>query len=148
MEEDRHICIYIKNTRVEGYITYAGREVLHIKILRPFNGIIGKTMVIPNYISLDEGYLDTHGYITKRGISAAQRVLHEIYEGILFVQEEKENFLKLYNNYRNREHLPAEEELNEEAFYYPLFTYTLTVYHRKISYDIFKQLIKEFVIKS
>lgn len=151
MNEGRYVCTYIKDTRVEGYITYASRKVLHIKILQPFEGITGKTMVIPDYIGSDKGYLDTKGNITISGGFAAQRVLQEIYEGILLVQKKRERFLELYNNYRKRKQPLAEGELSieaEEALYYSLFTYTITVYHRKISYDIFRQLIEKFVIKS
>ena len=150
MKKDRHVSTFSEGSRIDGYIVFSSPNVLYVEITYPFKGITGKTMVIPNHMETKMSYIDAQGFVTDKGRAAAKQVLLDIYGGALFVKEKRQQLLKLYENYRQQKLSPNEITFNEaieEALYYSLFNYAITVYHKKVSYDIFRQLIKKFVIE-
>ena len=149
MNQYTEISTCVDQTRVIGYIVSAQRQVLTVEITYPFSGITGKTITIPKIYNLSKGYLDTKGNLNDRGRAAAESVLKEIYAAVLFVKENRNKLLEMYTSLINETHLTAEglvREDQQEELLYSLFTYTNKRSHRKVSYDIFRQVVKKFVL--
>lgn len=149
MNQYTEISTSVDKTQVNGYIVSAQRQVLTVEITYPLCGITGKTITIPKIYSLSKGYLDTKGNLTDRGRAAAERVLEEIYTAVLFVKNNRYKLLEMYTGLINESHLTAEgliREDQQEELLYSLFTSTNKRYHRRISYDIFRQVLQKFVL--
>jgi hypothetical protein len=149
MNQYTDISTYVDQTQVNGYIVSAQRQVLTVEITYPFSGITGKTITIPKSYNLSKGYLDTKGNVNDRGRAAAERVLEEIYAAVLCVKNSRNKLLKMYANLINETHLTTAglvREDQQEELLYSLFTYTNKRSHRKVSYDIFRQVVKKFVL--
>ena len=149
MNQYTDISTCVDQTQVNGYIVSAQRQVLTVEITYPFSGITGKTITIPQVYNQSKGYLDTKGNLNDRGRAAAESVLKEIYAAVLFVKENRNKLLKMYTNLIHETQFTTTglvREDQQEELLYSLFTYTNKRSHRKVSYDIFRQVVKKFVL--
>lgn len=148
MKETDVLTLCIDSTIVKGIISSLLYTQLQITIIEPYWDVTGSAPILPEYLRYSYGYKKSDGTLSKRGRKAAYRVLYDIYNACTFFHDHHNELSTLYGILRNKYHtqyIEKNQPFIKKAIDYQLFEKIITTYHKKISFETVKGLIKTFL---
>jgi hypothetical protein len=142
MKRNKILTTWVDSTEIEGVVILLTKTELKIEIVSPFSGITGAAPVFPGYLRHISGYTDNNGVMSEVGVKTATRVLQEIYNGCLFFTQHREELKMVYASLQNQ---ASAHNTDKENTDYLFFTEIIRTYHKKMSFQLVRQLIKKFL---